>query len=400
MLLPLRTDRPLRSTPVVNYALITINVIIFALTSADIVQASKLMAQVQNWDIVINKYPVVGFYLHPESPKLYQFVSSAFLHADMWHLLGNMLFLYVFGNSLEDRLGKFGYLFFYLGGAILSGLGHVALESAPILGASGAVTSVTGAYLALFPMSKVTVLFFMFIIGFIEISSMWLIIFFFIQDAIQYSARAGGVAYLAHMTGTVYGFLLGMSLLWLRLLSREPYDMLSLWAHRRRRQTFRSMTAQGYRPWAHGGQDKPRRFEEEEERKPLTAAEQRVMDKRAQVTRALGSHNLDRAGELYAELLDLDAGQVFSLQHQTDLANHFAKAGRHEMAARAYELLLDSYRTFPNREQVQLMLAVLYVRYLRRKDRAKQLLIEAQPRLVDSGEKELAGSLMQQIEAA
>ncbi|MEX2213883.1 MAG: rhomboid family intramembrane serine protease [Phycisphaeraceae bacterium] len=394
MLLPLRTDRPLRSTPVVNYALIAANVIIFLLTAGQIAQATALLNDVPNWNVVEHTFPVTSFYLHPESPHLYQFITSAFLHADTWHLLGNMLFLYVFGNSLEDRLGKVGFLGFYLGGAILSGLGHVMMETSPVLGASGAVTSVTGAYLALFPLSKVTVLFFMFIIGFIEIPSMWLIIFFFIQDGIQYSARAGGVAYLAHMTGTVYGFLLGMSLLWLRLLPREPYDMLSLWAHRRRRATFSALTQQGYRPWQHS---KAAKQFEEPEKKPLTAAEQRIMDKRAQVSAKLNSHNMDRAGEMYAELLDLDAGQVFSLQQQTDLANHFVQMGRHELAARAYELLLDSYRTFPNREQVQLMLAVIYVRYLRRGDRARQLILDLQPRLVDSGEKELAGSLLKQI---
>lgn len=395
MLFPVRTDRPLRSTPLVNYALIAVNVVVFILTSAQIAGASRWFPEIGSWSQVIEKYPVAGYYLHPTEPKTIQFLTSMFLHADLWHLLGNMVFLYVFGNSLEDRLGKVGYLFFYLAGGVFSGLGHALVETSPILGASGAVNAVTGAYLALFPLAKITVLFFFFIVGFIEVPSMWLILLRFIQDAIQFSASSGGVAYLAHMSGSLYGFLLGMILLWTRVLPREPYDLLSLLEHRKRRQEFRSLTRKGFEPWQGRAGMRPTSAGEVT---PPTPAEQRVMDKRAEVSRALSTKHLDRAAELYAELLDLDADQVLSPLAQVELANHVASTGHHELAARMYELYLNTYKSTADREQLELMLALLYIRYLRRGQRARELLSTAMPKLRDADQKSLAQSLLRQLD--
>lgn len=402
MLFPVRTDRPLRSTPLVNYGLIALNVVIFVLTGAQIVGASMWMEELRqtnqaiNWSQIIERYPVTGYYLHPTEPKTIQFLTSMFLHADIWHLLGNMVFLFVFGNSLEDRLGKAGYLFFYLAGGAFSGLGHAMVETSPILGASGAVNAVTGAYLALFPVAKVTVLFFFFIVGFLEVPSMWLILLRFVLDAIQFTTNAGGVAYLAHISGSVYGFLLGMILLWTRILPREPYDMLSLLEHRKRRAEFRALTRKGFEPWqSQGG---PRSANSGQAAAP-TPAELRIMDKRAEVSRALSTKHLDRAAELYAELLDLDADQVLSPQAQVELANHVAGTGHHELAARMYELYLNTYKSTADREQLELMLALLYIRYLKRGQRARELLGTAMPKLRDSGQISLAQSLLQQLDA-
>lgn len=396
MLFPVRTDRPLRSTPLVNYALIGVNIVIFILTSAQIAGASMWFPEIGSWSQVIERYPVTGYYLHPTEPKTIQFLTSMFLHADLWHLLGNMVFLYVFGNSLEDRLGKIGYLFFYLAGGVFSGLGHAMVETSPILGASGAVNAVTGAYLALFPLARVTVLFFFFIVGFLEIPSMWLILLRFIQDAIQFFANAGGVAYLAHMSGSLFGFLLGMILLWTRILPREPYDMLSLLEHRKRRQQFRALTRKGFEPWEGRAGTKPSTAGEAA---LPTAAEQRLMDKRAEISRAISTKHLDRAAELYAELLDLDGNQVLNPQAQVELANHVAGTGHHELAARMYELYLNTYKSTTEREQLELMLALLYIRYLKRGQRARELLTTAMPKLRDADQKSLAQSLLVQLEA-
>ncbi len=421
MLFPIRTDRPLRTTPVINYLLIAVNVAVFLLTGASVERASLLMREVMSWSAVAEHFPVVNFYLHTAEPRLEQFITSAFLHADIWHLLGNMVFLYVFGNSLEDRLGKVGYLFFYLAGAVLAGLAHVTAESAAadnpliggvMLGASGAVCSVTGAYMALFPMSRVTLLVFMIIVGFIDVPSLWFVLFFFIQDAVQYATRAGSVAYLAHIGGTIYGFLLGMSLLWLRFIPREPYDMLSLLEHRRRRAEFRRLSKQGYKAWDHqpaagagggaggagGSGRKSPIIGEADEPVRVSPTEQRVMDKRVEVSRAIAAANWDRAAELYAELLDLDGGQVLSQQQQSDLANQLAHMGRHELAARAYELLLNTFRSLANREQIELILAVIYVRYLARGQRARELLTTALPRLNNVEQKALATSMLAELE--
>ena len=101
--------------------------------------------------------------LHPATPELWQFVSYAFLHGGIAHLGGNMLFLFIFGNNVNDKLGGVGYLCFYLAGAVFSGIGHSMVSATPILGASGAVAAVTGAYLVLFPRSMVRVFYWLLI---------------------------------------------------------------------------------------------------------------------------------------------------------------------------------------------------------------------------------------------
>src|SRR4051812_23253918 len=108
MFLPLRTDVPLRSTPWMNWVLIFLNVAVFFAQRA---------------------FPSLNdtLKLNPRSPALYQYVTYAFLHANALHIASNMLFLYIFGNNVNDRMGHLGYLPFYLAGAVIAGAAHVML---------------------------------------------------------------------------------------------------------------------------------------------------------------------------------------------------------------------------------------------------------------------------------
>ncbi|MEE9211062.1 MAG: rhomboid family intramembrane serine protease, partial [Phycisphaeraceae bacterium] len=206
MFFPIRTDRRLAHTPWVNYTLIAVNVLVFIL---QIALSSPGRPQWFGHGL-----------LDPEAPSLHQFITYQFLHGSWEHLLGNMLFLYVFGNSVEDRLGKIGYLGFYLAGGVIAGFGHALLETTPVLGASGAICAVTGAYLALFPLSGVTIFYwFVFYVGTFEVSGIVLICFQIAQDLLFQLAGRGGVAYMAHLAGYAYGLLIGMGLLWCRLLA-------------------------------------------------------------------------------------------------------------------------------------------------------------------------------------
>src|SRR5690606_30503901 len=128
-------------------------------TIGQVGDVSQLMGIGMPIEMVAQHVPLAGYYLNPRAPELHQFLSYQFLHASWLHLLGNMLFLYVFGNSVEDRLGRAAYLLFYLAGGVMAGVGHAWLEAAPVLGASGAVAGVTGAFLALFPLSNITVVY-------------------------------------------------------------------------------------------------------------------------------------------------------------------------------------------------------------------------------------------------
>ncbi|MEX0776942.1 MAG: rhomboid family intramembrane serine protease [Phycisphaeraceae bacterium] len=371
MFLPIRTDRRLQHKPWVNYALIAANVAVFAFTQSLDAQALE------------------PYLLQPMQPRTwhglpYQFITSVFLHADMWHVFGNMLFLYVFGNSVEDRLGKVGYLAFYLGAGVIAGIGHTLMDQHPALGASGAVCAVTGAYLALFPLSNVTIVYWFIFIGAFEISSMYLIIFQIAQDLFFQLQGAGRVAYAAHLAGYAYGFAIGMALLATRLLEREPYDLLSMIEQRRRRAQFAALTRQGYRPWEHGGTPgQAGAGTAVAADKPLPEASRQIMELRAAVADAITQHDMPRAAELYARLVEIDGKQVMSQQQQLDLANQLTADGRYELAARAYELFLNAYARYAQREQVELILGLLYARYLNRRQRALELLTSALPRLTD-----------------
>ena len=391
MFFPIRTDRRLAHTPWVNYTLIAVNVLVYMAGFTQQAQSGQFGGP------PAGPNPAEAFYLHPLDPRLFQFITYQFLHADGMHVLGNMIFLYAFGNSVEDRLGKIGYLAFYLCGGVLAGLGHCLLNHNPVLGASGSVAAVTGAYLALFPLSNVTIVYWFILIGSFEISSLYLIGFYIAQNVVFQLIGGRGVAYLAHLVGYAYGFGIGMGLLWARLLPREPFDLLAMLDRHRRRQQFAALTSSGYHPWE-AGPASPTSGRAETPAKPLTAEESRLMERRARVAAALANHDLRSAAEAYARLLDLDGAQVMGQQAQLDLANEFMVEGKHKLAAQAYELFLNTFRKYPDREQIQLILAVIYVRYLDRRQRAVELLTAALPRLHDQGQRELAEQTLAQVQ--
>ena len=128
-MIPIRTNiRPLR-TPYTNYVLILANVIIFLITYSphySFAVGGRTEEALRAW--------ADQFMLNPARPYLWQFVTYAFLHGSWLHILGNMFFLYLFGNNVNDKLGHLGYLCFYLAGAVFSAAGHALVSSTPILG--------------------------------------------------------------------------------------------------------------------------------------------------------------------------------------------------------------------------------------------------------------------------
>jgi membrane associated rhomboid family serine protease len=143
-------------------------------------------------------------------------VTSMFLHSGIAHIAGNMLFLWIFGDNVEDFFGHIPYLFFYLVCGIGSGLLHVLFNSnswLPALGASGAISGVMGAYLILYPNSRILTLVFIFLV---PIPAFFILVYWFFLQFIAGvtsigAVTQGGVAWWAH----VGGFLLGMSLTWI-----------------------------------------------------------------------------------------------------------------------------------------------------------------------------------------
>jgi membrane associated rhomboid family serine protease len=154
-----------------------------------------------------------GDYVSQQTATL---ITSQFLHGGWFHLFGNMLYLWIFGNNVEDRFGRVGFLVFYLAGGVLAGLSQVAIDPAstiPTIGASGAIAAVLGAYFVLFPRARVTSLVFLgFFYQLIDVPAIIVLGFWFVLQVIDGLAsvgvtQTGGVAVFAHIGGFVAGAL-------------------------------------------------------------------------------------------------------------------------------------------------------------------------------------------------
>ena len=211
---PIRDHNPSQGTPVLTYLLIAVNVLIHV-WQAVVIQSDQALF------ILYDAYALVPAEISA-GQDLSTLVTSTFLHGGWMHLIGNMLFLYIFGDNLEEALGRFGFLAFYLLGGIGAGLTQWAAEPLspiPTIGASGAIAAVMGGYLLLFPKARVDVLIFIVIIIRIIPVPAWIVLalWFVFQIFGGWGADplTGGVAYWAHAGGFLIGFVM-MVPAWLR----------------------------------------------------------------------------------------------------------------------------------------------------------------------------------------
>jgi len=216
--LPLRDDVRKRSWPLVTLALIALNVVVYLHEAA---LGPRLEAAVHIWGLVPARLvywtELGGAPLDPA--RFAPLVSSMFWHAGILHLAGNMLYLWIFGASLEDRLGHARFLLFYLGAGMAAGLAQVALlpdATIPTVGASGAIAGVLGAYLVTFPRARVLAFVPIFILPWIvEIPAVVYLVFWFVLQLMSGLAELGlpgdmgaGVAWWAHAGGFLAGVVL------------------------------------------------------------------------------------------------------------------------------------------------------------------------------------------------
>ncbi|HET9703067.1 MAG TPA: rhomboid family intramembrane serine protease [Vicinamibacterales bacterium] len=204
-MIPLRDVIPSRTTPGVTITLIVINVLVFLFQMSLTERGQEAF--------------VVAFGLVPAYFSFVTVFSSMFVHGGLAHIAGNMLFLWIFGDNVEDRLGHGRFLFFYLLCGFAAAFAQTALDAdsvVPMVGASGAIAGVMGAYLVLYPHSRVLMLFpfpvFLFELPAIVFLGMW----FFVQflngigqlPVFQQDQISGGVAFWAHVMGFVAGLVL------------------------------------------------------------------------------------------------------------------------------------------------------------------------------------------------
>jgi membrane associated rhomboid family serine protease len=211
MFIPLKDLNPRRTFPIVNTGLILANVAVFIYQLTLPAHAFKVFVMA---NATIPARFSAAFAGHaPVEAAFVPLVTSMFLHAGIAHILGNMLFLWIFGDNVEDFYGHFTYLLFYLGCGIGAGLLHVLFNwnsTLPSLGASGAISGVMGAYLILYPGSRILTLVFIFLIPIpaVVILALWFVMQFVSGVSSLGMAATGGVAWWAH----IGGFLLGMGI--------------------------------------------------------------------------------------------------------------------------------------------------------------------------------------------
>jgi membrane associated rhomboid family serine protease len=215
-MLPIRDDQPRYSTPFVTRFLIVLNVVIFFF---------EWTLDPRSLNVLVHQFGVVPYHLavflggsprYPLPAIVIPFLTSMFLHGSWMHVIGNMWFLYIFGDNVEDYLGHFKYLAFYVLTGIIAMVTQVAINlhsTAPTLGASGAIAGVLGAYFILYPRARVLTWFFVFVVWVPAwiILGYWFVLNFLSGTATALDVRGqsmGGVAFWAHVGGFVSGALL------------------------------------------------------------------------------------------------------------------------------------------------------------------------------------------------
>jgi len=213
---PLRDDNPTTITPIVTWMLIAINGLVFLYQISLGPQASQLFAYKYGAIPAV----VVGTQSLPGNlsvvPPAGSLITSMFLHGSWMHLIGNMWFLWIFGNNIEEAMGSLRYLLFYLLCGFLASVSHILSNTGsalPSIGASGAIAGVLGAYVMIYPRARVwTLIFLLFFVRLMYIPAGFFLGIWFLVQLVSGSAAAGqdagGVAFWAHVGGFVAGILL------------------------------------------------------------------------------------------------------------------------------------------------------------------------------------------------
>ena len=222
-MVPLKDENPVKITPYITYILIAANIFAFGY---------ELSLNPEQLNILFHLFAIVpkelttslrGISTNQDIPELITLITSQFLHAGFAHVGFNMLFLYIFGNNIEEQLGSLKYLVFYLSCGVLAGLSQwffSSMSDVPSLGASGAIAGVMGAYILKFPQAKIVTLVPLgFFFPLFRIPAVYFLGFWFLEQAFNGVASfevqasvgmdSGGVAYWAHAGGFIFGAILG-----------------------------------------------------------------------------------------------------------------------------------------------------------------------------------------------
>jgi membrane associated rhomboid family serine protease len=393
-MLPIRTDQTLHRTPYANYVLIGINIVVFLLSfvppQSSIYGMKQSLPELKEW--------TQTFILNSARPQIWQFVTYSFLHSGYGHIIGNMFFLYLFGSNVNDRLGNTGYFCFYIAGCIFAGVGYSMFHDTPVLGASGAVSAVTGAYLVLFPRSVITVLYWFVIIGTIEVPALWFILLkmVIIDNIIQSRYVSAPIAYDAHLAGYAFGFIAPLALLWTGMLQRSKSDLYGIISQWLRRMKYKSaIESSNYDP--NTGMDIHKVRTDAEQSPQEREHIEKIYNLRAMISALLIKKELDEASNKYIELRQIDSNQVLPVREQLDISNYLMSVGNYRQAADAYKIFIEAYPNYQYIEQIHLMLGIIYARYCQDRELAVKHLELARDGLGEPGQRKMCENELKKL---
>lgn len=394
LIIPIRTESVSRGKPTANYVLLAVNVLAFLLLGHGTLGRAATAFQ--------ERYLV----FESTDPGFLQFFTYQFLHADFWHLIGNMLFLWVFGNSVNTKMGDVPYMLFYLSGGVFAAWGYAAVHPDPfrLMGASGAIAAVTTAYLVLFPRSRVTMLLWLFFIHFFELPAMVLICFKIIAwDNIfaPMLSGAGQVAHQAHLAGYLFGFVTALTMLIVRAVPRDQFDILALWKRWNQRREFAAAMAD---PAAAARARLGTAARVAQPNATQRKAEEQQLDQittlRGRISELLDTSEAEAATEAYEELVALDPKQCLSERLQLVVARAIYAKARFPQAAAAFERFIECYKHSRELAEVRLLVGIIYARDLQQYEIAKDHLVQAADQLRDTKRRAQCTEWLKDVRAA
>jgi len=395
MFIPLGTNRPMRRPPRACEALLAITigayvlVMLVGVIDPDAAKRAIDLLTLQRGETSGAPWTLLTYQFAHDNPFMDDAGGSGLYR--LLHLAFNMVGLWVFGRPLEDRIGHIGLVALYLGGGVVAGFGHMMDSPAPVLGASGSVCALVGAFAMLLPRVHIRILVIFILIGIWSVPATWVIAFWMIMDLVGFAgAGSGSTAYAAHLGGYAAGILTGLGLLWLRRTTGDDVDALWMFRQWRRRQAARAVLSQPHpeRPPPESTPSEPLQAHLDSEAKVSATHWLREIES------GMRSNRVDGALQRWRREAPDAPDACLPAAAQLDLANHLQADGDWATAADAYRRLLHHHSDHAEAPMVRLLLGVLLARRLDRATEAKALLEQARAELHDPDHVHLAETVL------
>jgi membrane associated rhomboid family serine protease len=366
-LLPLRAEVEFERAPVANYALIFVNVLVFVVVQ----QAGSSV-------------PDLGM-LHSDSNfRIWQFITSQFLHGSWMHLLFNMLFLWIFGNTINAYFGNSKYLVAYLSMGIIAGMAHVTTSPVPVLGASGSIMGVAGLFAFFYPTATIRCLIWVaFFIRLIDARAFWVVVYFIFWDVLYIVLGANtGTAHWAHFGGFLAGIGGGILIYQTGIVERTHYDCVAWFTggrNRREREAlsglYPTLEDRNARPYPNT--PFPNLPDVPNPAREIAPSASRSEPTAADALHAAIQGGHPDVGREFLRLLEENPKVVFPEATEAALFDRLVRTVALDLAVREAERYLGAYPTGSDAARIAIEAATIHIDRLRTPDAARPFLEHA-----------------------